>query len=308
MQPAERDPCGRRVAAQLSSGAADSSTQGDTVVAVSRQDRRSDEQSLVPFVDRIVEHRYGAAVDGVATLRGQFPDDSPEELANRLIRRYAKDMALGGAVSGGAAASPVAGVAVAAASAGADATFSVGRLGEMIMAIGMAYGHDTSTVDQRRAAIVTIMGLADGAAIGVSGLAARAGAKGGARVLQRIPSTPAPATATVRRKALSKLGATRGPWSLTALIPYGIGAGVGAAGNALLARTVGRAAKEYFAGHSPTAGVGPRPTPEVVEVLDDETELLEPDPTHSGAAPSSPAPGTRTQGIDDDIVDAEIVE
>ena len=128
----------------------------------------------MPFVDRIVEHRYDAAVDEVAVLRGQFPDDSPEELANRLIRRYAKDMALGGAVSGGAAASPVAGVAVAAASAGADATFSVGRLGEMIMAIGMVYGHDATTVDQRRSAIVTIMGLADGAAVGMSGLAARA--------------------------------------------------------------------------------------------------------------------------------------
>jgi len=275
---------------------------------VSRQDRRLDEQSLVPFVDRIVEHRYGAAVDEVATLRGRFPDDSPEELANRLIRRYAKDMALGGAVSGGAAASPIAGVAVAAASAGADPTFSVGRLGEMIMAIGTVYGHDTTTVDQRRSAIVTIMGLADGAAVGVSGLAARAGAKGGARVLQRIPSTPAPATATARRRALSKLGATKGPWSLTALIPYGIGAGVGAAGNALLARTVGRAAKDYFAGHAPTAGVEPPLPPEVIEVLDDETELLEPDPTHDGAASSPPPPGTHVPGIDDDIVDAEIVE
>ena len=260
----------------------------------------------MPFVDRIVEHRYDAAVDEVTVLRGQFPDDSPEELANRLIRRYAKDMALGGAVSGGAAASPVAGVAVAAASAGADATFSVGRLGEMIMAIGMVYGHDATTVDQRRSAIVTIMGLADGAAVGMSGLAARAGAKGGARVLQRIPNTPAPATATARHRALSKLGATKGPWSLTALIPYGIGAGVGAAGNALLARTVGRAAKEYFAGHSPTAGAGAQLAPEVVEVLDDETELLDPDATHHDAAPPSSA--RHVPDADDDIVDAEIVD
>lgn len=267
-----------------------------------RKEQRDQSNALAPVLDRLVEHRYGAAVDDVAMLRSQFPEDSADELANRLIRRYAKDLAIGGAVSGGAAASPVAGVAVAAASAGADATFSVGRLGEMIMAIGLVYGHDTTTVDERRTAIVTIMGLADGAAVGMSGLAARAGAKGGARVLQRIPTTPPPAAAGAGRKALSKLGTTKGPWSLTALIPYGIGAGVGAAGNALLARAVGRAAKEYFATHSPAAGVGPAGyhAPEVVEVLDDETELLDPEPN------GDPMP--QHQADADDIVDAEIID
>jgi hypothetical protein len=199
-------------------------------------------------------------------------------------------------------------VAVAAASAGADATYSVGRLGEMIMAIGLVYGHDTTTVDERRAAIVTIMGLADGAAVGMSGLAARAGAKGSARILQRVPTTPPPATAGAGRKALSKIGNTKGPWSLAALLPYGIGAGVGAAGNALLARAVGRAAKEYFATHAPTdaptgvAGAAAGAVqPEVVEVLDHETELLDPEPgPHDAAAPGTP--------VADDIVDAEIVD
>jgi hypothetical protein len=274
---------------------------------VSRRDEDSASRSeqaqrqLLPVVDRLVEQRYSSAVHDVAALRGEFPDESPDELANRIIRRYARELAMGGAVTGGAAASPVAGVAVAAASAGADATFSVGRLGEMIMAIGLVYGHDTTTVDERRAAILTIMGLADGAAVGMSGLAARAGAKGGARVLQRIPTAPPSATAGAGRKALAKLSSTKGPWSLAALVPYGIGAGVGAAGNALLARAVGRASKEYFSSHAPrSAGVAP----EVVEVLDEETELLDDDPAAGGA---TPPPGSAPDP-DDDIVDAEIVE
>lgn len=263
--------------------------------------RRKEPNSLLPVLDRLVEHRYGAAVDDVAALRAAFPDDTPDQLADRLVRRYAKELAIGGAVSGGAAASPVAGVAVAAASAGADATYSVGRLGEMIMAIGLVYGHDATSVDDRRAAIVTIMGLADGAAVGMSGLAARAGAKGGARVLQRIPSATAAPTAGAGRRALAKLGTTKGPWSLTALIPYGIGAGVGAAGNALLARAVGRAAKEYFGTHTPRAGTTHEP-PIVVEVVDEETELLDPEPGHHSPPPGPPTPS------DDDIVDAEIVD
>src|SRR5262249_45064948 len=149
--------------------------------------------------------------------------------------RYAKDLAMSGAVSGGAAASPVAGVAVAAASAGADAAVSVNRLGEMIMALGIIYGHETLSIDERRAAVLTVMGLADGAAVGMTGLAARAGARGGARVLRRLPtSATTAATAGAGRRAVAKLSSTKGPWSLTSLIPYGIGAGVGAAGNALL--------------------------------------------------------------------------
>lgn len=268
---------------------------GGTVPGVNR---REDKDHLLPVLDRLVEHRYSGAVADVAALRHQHPEDSPDELADRLIRRYAKELAIGGAMSGGAAASPVAGVAVAAASAGADATFSAGRLGEMIMAIGLVYGHDTTTVDERRAAIVTIMGLADGAAVGMSGLAARAGARGGARLLQRVPTAPPLATAGVGRRALSKMSRTKGPWSLTALIPYGIGAGVGAAGNALLARAVGRAAKEYFSTHPATGVTAGTPAPTVVEVLDDETELLDPDPAADIAA----------DPVDHDIVDAEIVD
>lgn len=264
--------------------------------------RREDKDHLLPVLDRLVEHRYSGAVADVAALRHQHPDDTPDELADRLIRRYAKELAIGGAMSGGAAASPVAGVAVAAASAGADATFSVGRLGEMIMAIGLVYGHDATTVDERRAAIVTIMGLADGAAVGMSGLAARAGARGGARLLQRIPAaTPAAGSSTARR-ALSKVTSTKGPWSLTALIPYGIGAGVGAVGNAVLARAVGRAAKEYFSTHAATGVSAGTPAAVVVEVLDDETELLDPD-TSTGVA-AEPADADP----DADIVDAEIVD
>ena len=44
---------------------------------VSRQDRTCDEQSLVPFVDRIVEHRYDAAVDGVYGVARAVPRRLP---------------------------------------------------------------------------------------------------------------------------------------------------------------------------------------------------------------------------------------
>ena len=264
-------------------------------------------RSLVPVVDRLVEHRHHAAAADVARLRAEHPYDTPDQLADRLIRRYAKDLAVSGAVTGGAAASPVAGVAVAAASAGADAAVSVNRLGEMIMALGIIYGHEALSIEERRAAVLTVMGIADGAAVGMTGLAARAGAKGGAKVLRRLPAAGTAATGGVARRTVTKLSSTKGPWSLASLIPYGIGAGVGAAGNALLVRAVGRAAKQYFATgtatHSPPLD-GSAPTasataaPGTAHRTDDD--LLEGD-VIDGESISD-------EILDADIVDAEIVD
>ena len=79
-----------------------------------------DHQNLLPVFYRYVDSRADAAAQCAAGMRGAFPDDDPDKLADRIIRRYARELAIGGAVSGGAAASPVAGVAVVAASAGAD--------------------------------------------------------------------------------------------------------------------------------------------------------------------------------------------
>ena len=277
------------------------------------------------MVDRVVEQRAAVAAEQVARLRAEHPDDSPEELANRLIRRCAKDMSIAGAVSGGAAAAPVAGMAVAAASAGIDSAFSMNRLGELIMGIGEVYGHGIDSHDERRTAILAVIGLVDGAAVGVSGLAAKAGVRGGARVLRKVPSpTTGAVTGGVARRTVTKLGAKSGPWSLAALVPYGIGAGVGAAGNGLLARAVGKAAKEYFA----AAEAAPHHDP-IIEEADDaevlDPEVLDPEGFESGDfdaggfdsesdRPHGAHQRTRHGGHDvndledDDIVDAEIVD
>lgn len=200
---------------------------------------------------RLVDQRYPAVVEAVSCLRADAPDASADELADLLIRRCARELAIGGAVAGGAAAAPVAGFTVAAASVGADATYSMGRLSELIMGIGLIYGHDQSTVDERTAVVLAVLGLSESAAVGLTGIAARVGSRSGARLVAKLPAAgTAPAGAGATRRAIAKLSSSKGPWSLAALIPYGIGAGIGAAGNAVLARSVGSAAKQYFAANA----------------------------------------------------------
>lgn len=237
-----------------------------------------DLRNLVPLVDRIVEQRFGDAAQAVSALRAADPDATPDQLADALIRRAARDLAVGGALAGGAAAAPVAGMGIAAATAGMDASVSVGRLSELVMALGIVYGHGHATAAERAGWIWAVLGLSEGAAVGLTGLAARVGARGGARLLARLPdASRAGVNARLSKRVLSKLAGTKGPWSLAALVPYGIGAGVGAAGNAVLAHSVGRAAKQFFAtstapAHEPLledAGIG--------EIIDEpiEAEVVE---------------------------------
>lgn len=197
---------------------------------------------------QVARARHDAANAAVTRLRAEHPTDSPDELVNRLIRQCMRDLALNGAVSGGAAASPVAGPAAAAAVLGTESAASVSRLGEMVMAIGIVLGSDRADPDERALFIAAALGMTEGAAMGLTGLAARAGARGGARVLQRLPTAAAATAAGAgrTRRLAARMAGRGGPWGLAALLPYTIGAGVGAAGNGALALSVGRAAKHYF--------------------------------------------------------------
>jgi hypothetical protein len=159
----------------------------------------------------------------------------------------------------------------------------------MVMALGIVQGFEHSSARERVTWVAAALGASEGAAIGLTGVAARAGAIGGARVLRRLPTTGAALAGAGRtRRVAGRLAARGGPWSLAALVPYGIGAGVGAASNAALAWSVGRTAKRYFALHGdPAAGPATAPSEgtvwyeeeiweaEVVEerILDDDEPL-----------------------------------
>lgn len=195
----------------------------------------------------IAEQRHNAAIESVAALRAAHPGDDADALSSRLIRQCAKDLAIAGAMSGGAAASPAAGPVGAAALLGAEGAFNAARLGEMVMAIGVLHGHTDSPSDERALWLGAALGASEGTALGLTGMAARAGVRGGARLLGRIPGGSASASMGIIGRTTAKMSTKRGPWAIAALLPYTLGASVGAAGNLALAVSVGRTASRYFA-------------------------------------------------------------
>ncbi|MCB1271874.1 MAG: hypothetical protein KDB31_10645 [Microthrixaceae bacterium] len=204
------------------------------------------------LLEAIAEQRYDAAGELVARMRRDHPEDSTEELTNRMVRACARELAMAGALSGGAAASPMAGPASAAALLGTEGAMNAARLGELVMAIGILHGHDQTGAGDRALWLAAALGAAEATALGMTGMAARAGVRGGARLMGRLPRM---STDTTLGRIGAAAGSKRGPWALAALLPYGLGASVGAAGNMALAISVGRAATRYFASAEP-AGPG----------------------------------------------------
>lgn len=232
----------------------------------------------------VSEQRHAAARARVDALVRENPEAEPDQLTRRLIRDCARDLAIGGAVTGGAAASPVAGPAATAAVLGTEGIAGVSRLGEMVMAIGIVNGHHGADANERAIWVAAALGAGEGAAMGMTGLAAKAGARGGARLASKIPNAAAATAAGAGRtkRMAAKMGSRKGPWGLAALLPYTIGAGVGAAGNAALAASVGRAARHYFAANPSDSG-------------------------ETGPPPPSPGPTTDSDDFDE-IWDAEVID
>lgn len=151
-----------------------------------------------------------------------------------------------GGAAGGAAAVAGVGTAAGIAVSGADATWTVGRLGE-ILSVGAAYGHGAETIEERRAWVLAVLGMAMGVSTGMSGVAAQVGSKGGVKIVKAIPiSQVVRINQALGGRILVKFGAKQGAVRLGRLIPFGVGAAIGGGGNVLLVGSVGNRAKDFF--------------------------------------------------------------
>jgi putative intracellular protease/amidase len=240
---------------------------------------------VLPSVDRLVESRYDAAAALVARLRAEHPDVTDDQLVERIVRRFSRELGVVAAMSGGAAAVPGAGTAAAVLTAGADVAYSVSRLGEMVLAIGIAYGHDAASFEERKAWVLAVLSMSRGAVAGLDGLAAKIGAEGGAAALASLTGAQLESiNSKLAAKVVAKLSTDAAVSRLGRVLPFGIGAGVGAAGSIAIARSVARQARRFFRPNDPHASMP-------IDVT--ATERPEGQTTTVGGAPSSPSPRSR---------------
>lgn len=206
-------------------------------------------------IDRVIEFRDGdiqAAVDKAASSN---PEATSKHLANHFIRKTRQELVLLGGANGGLAAVPGVGTASSLAMSAADLALTVERIGELILKIGYAYGHNTPSLEERRAWILTVLAASMGFHKGASELAGALGKRGGVKVVKAIPYNE---IVKLNRKLggriIVKWGTKQGVVRLGRIVPFGIGASIGAVSNGVLVNGVGRSAKRFFDDRVPTDG------------------------------------------------------
>ncbi|GAC56781.1 hypothetical protein GOHSU_13_00030 [Gordonia hirsuta DSM 44140 = NBRC 16056] len=205
----------------------------------------------VALVTRIVEkaHRLQepAVAKYVARLRAKHPDDSPEQLIGRLERRYLNAVTVSGGAVGATASIPGVGTVTALSALGADTALFIEASALLALAIAEVHGISPEQTERRRALVLSV-------ALGEEGIAALGKVAGvrGSDALARLagpavsPGQLAGLNRILTSRLVKKFAVRRAPLVAGKLIPGGIGAAIGGAGNRALGTLVLRNAREAF--------------------------------------------------------------
>lgn len=203
------------------------------------------ERALDTALDHALAVQRPVVLNYLDRARRRRPDLTPAQVVTQLERRYlAAVIGIGGA-SGAAAAVPGVGTAAAVASGAAEITAFVSASAMFVLALAELHGLPVSDPELRRALVVSVL-------VGEGGVAALEGAARGeahwAHVIAR--STPRDKITGINthlsRLLLRRVGARQGALLFGRALPLGIGAAIGAGGNAALARTAISVARKAF--------------------------------------------------------------
>lgn len=203
------------------------------------------ERGLDTALDKALSIQRPVVLGYLDRVRRKRPHMTPADVVQQLERRYLVAVVGIGGASGAAAAVPGVGTAAAVASGAAEITAFVSATAMYVLALAELHGLPVSDPEVRRALVVSVL-------VGESGVAALEGAARGeahwAQVISR--STPRDKITGVNthlsRLLLRRVGARQGALLFGRALPLGVGAAIGAGGNAALARTAIGVARKAF--------------------------------------------------------------
>jgi hypothetical protein len=203
------------------------------------------EQALDAALDRALAIQRPVVLAYLDRVRANKPDATPAQVIASLERRYrAAVIGIGGA-SGAAAAVPGAGTGAALASGAAEIVAFVSATAMYVLANAEIHGLPVSDPELRRLLVLAVL-VGQGAEPALEGAAAHEAHW--AEVLSRPSSrdTVRAVNARLAQMMLTRVGTRQGALLVGRALPLGIGAGIGAAGNAALSRAAIAAARRAF--------------------------------------------------------------
>lgn len=247
-------------------------------------------------VEKAIGIQHSAVAGYVQRLRRARPDATPADVIATLEKQYLAAVTGAGAVVGGAAAVPGAGTGIAVAlSAGETAVF-LETTALFTLALAEVHAVRADDVERRRTLVLTVV-LGDGGTMLVEKASGRTGEHWGKLLTDLIPMSSISAI----NKALCHWFVTqyprnRGVVVVGKILPFGIGAGIGAVGNHAFGRMVVNASRRAF-GPPPAGFSGAALT--IVDTPWVAVEPVVPSP-RAEQAPSEESPPSHAQPPSDE--------
>ena len=231
-------------------------------------------RTVLRGVDRAVELRWEAAKARAAGAEG----DTSEARVRSVTRAFSREVTSIGAATGATAAIPTLGTVGAASVLVAELGWFAFRATDLIMTIGAVHGRLSSSVEERRAWVLSILAFGERAADEFAALAAEVDQSvtvGGERVgalMAGVAGGDAATLDALRRlntelaaRVVARYGSRKGVVTIGKLLPFGIGAVVGGSTNWALARAVNVQTSRFFARYHllvtpPPPAIPPPPT------------------------------------------------
>ncbi|PZS19376.1 MAG: hypothetical protein DLM57_04145 [Pseudonocardiales bacterium] len=222
------------------------------------------ERALDAALDKALAIQRPVVLGYLDRVRAKRPDATPDRVIAQLERRYLTAVVGIGGASGAAAAIPGVGTGAAVATGAAEIAGFVSATAMYVLAVAEVHGVPVSDPEVRRALVLAVL-LGEGATAALEGAAGHV--PHWAQVIGRTTSREkiAGVNSRLAHLLLTRFGARQGALLVGRALPLGIGAGIGAAGNAALARAAIASARRAF---------GPAPdrlAPRVIDVGPEET-------------------------------------
>ncbi|MFT3899602.1 MAG: hypothetical protein QM728_05050 [Gordonia sp. (in: high G+C Gram-positive bacteria)] len=208
----------------------------------------------------------------VNKIRAAHPDESPEQIIERLEKQFLLAVTGSGGAVGATAAFPGVGTVAALGAVAGETLFFLEASALLALAVAEVHGVDPADQQRRESLVLSV-------ALGEEGITALGRLVGGGRAtaIRRLSSSAIPIPGAnlsafnqkMLNKVMRRFTIKRAPMIMGKLLPAGIGAGVGAVGNRALGKKIIENSRNAF-------GPAPRRFPESLIIdggLADEPSL-----------------------------------
>ena len=198
------------------------------------------------LLDRAIDLQQPLVAAHVRKLRERHPEKSANDICKTLERQYLAAVTGSGAAVGAAAAAPGVGTAASLAMSAGETVTSLEAAALFALSVAEVHGVHIADVERRRTLLLSLL-LGDGGSTFVSKAAGRTGKHWGRLLVDAIPMTKInQVNRVLGGRFVTKYGTKQGILVLGRAAPFGLGAGIGAVGNAAVGWTVVKGVRRAF--------------------------------------------------------------